>query len=113
MMTSASPDHLRDALGVVGGVLLAFCLVPQLWKIYRTRSSKDIDYGWTALYAAGLAFNIAYLVLAGAVVGWAFLIIELALILAVIVCKLALEKPWQRSRKEGDAKEAVQGGEAA
>ena len=60
---------------------------------------SDIDYGWTALYAGGLVFNIAYLVLEGALVGWIFLIIETALILAVIAYKLALERPWRR--KEG------------
>lgn len=93
-------DRVRDALGVVGGVLLAFCLAPQLWKIHRTQSARDIDYGWTALYAAGLAFNIGYLVLSQALVGWIFLIIELALILAVIAYKVALEKPWRRRTEE-------------
>ena len=56
---------------------------------------KDIDYGWTALYASGLIFNIAYLVLEGALVGWIFLIVETALIFAVIAYKLALERPWR------------------
>ena len=63
--------------------------------------APDIDYGWTALYAGGLLFNIAYLVLEGALVGWIFLIIETALILAVIAYKLALERPWRRRRKDG------------
>jgi hypothetical protein len=39
-------------------------------------------------------------VLEGALVGWIFLIIETALILAVIAYKLALERPWRR-RKDG------------
>ena len=36
---SPAADRVRDALGVTGGVLLAFCLVPQLWKIHRTKSA--------------------------------------------------------------------------
>ena len=39
--------------------------------------------------------------LEGALVGWIFLIIETALILAVIAYKLALERPWRRRRKDG------------
>ena len=103
-------DRVRDAMGVVGGVLLAFCLVPQLYKIHRTKSAQDIDFGWTALYAGGLAFNIAYLVLEHALVGWIFLIIELALILAVIAYKLALEKPWRRQEAKGDSEKVEEGG---
>ena len=100
------PAHaaVANAMGIVGGALLAFCLVPQLWKIHRTHSAADIDWGWTGLYAGGLAFNIAYLVLEGALVGWIFLIVELALILAVIAAKAALEKPWRRGRGEATAK---------
>lgn len=102
-MPSPSTSHaaVSNAMGVVGGSLLAVCLVPQLYKIHRTRSAADIDWGWTALYAGGLAFNIAYLVLEGALVGWIFLVVELALILAVIAYKAALEKPWRRRRQGG------------
>lgn len=50
-------------MGVVGGGLLAICLAPQVWRIHKKKSAADIDWSWTGLYAAGLAFNIVYLVL--------------------------------------------------
>ena len=106
---SPMSDRVRDAMGVVGGVLLAFCLVPQLYKIHRTQSAEDIDYGWTALYSGGLAFNIAYLVLEHALVGWIFLIVELILILAVIAYKLVLEKPWRRQEAKDDSVKVEEG----
>lgn len=39
---SCSADAVDQALGIVAGVLLAICLMPQLWKMYSTKSARDI-----------------------------------------------------------------------
>lgn len=36
------------------GVLLAICLMPQIWKMIQTRSARDLSYGWTAFYFVGM-----------------------------------------------------------
>ena len=56
-------------------------------------------------YAAGLAFNLAYLVLEGALVGWIFNTVELALALGVIAAKLWLERGGRGKRDAEDRKE--------
>lgn len=65
---------------------------------------KDISLYYTLTYAAGLAFNLAYLVLENALVGWIFLTVELALALAVIAAKLWLERGG-KGRREVEAKQ--------
>lgn len=67
-------------------------------------SPKDISLYYTLTYAAGLAFNLAYLVLENALVGWIFITVELALALAVIAAKLWLERGG-RGRREVEAKQ--------
>lgn len=59
-------------------------------------------------YAAGLAFNLAYLVLENALVGWIFNTVELALALGVIAAKLWLERGGRGKRDAEDRKEYVE-----
>jgi uncharacterized protein with PQ loop repeat len=37
--TSTSGGPASNALGTIGGVLLSICLMPQLYRIYKTRST--------------------------------------------------------------------------
>jgi uncharacterized protein with PQ loop repeat len=41
--------------------VLAGCLVPQLWKLYRTRSAQDLSYLFLMLYNLGLLLSFIYL----------------------------------------------------
>ena len=65
--------------------------------------SPDISLYYTLTYAASLAFNLAYLVLENALVGWIFITVELALALLVIAAKLWLERGG-RGKKDAEAK---------
>lgn len=40
--TSGSPTS--NALGTIGGVLLSICLMPQLYRIYKTRSTTGRNW---------------------------------------------------------------------
>ena len=42
----ASTDDAFNALGVLGGVILAFSLLPQIYLAHKRRSTKDISYIW-------------------------------------------------------------------
>jgi hypothetical protein len=66
-------------------------------KLLRgTRSLQDISYSWSAVYTMGLAFNIAYLLLESALVGWICGLLEISLAIAVIVSKIYLDAEWRR-----------------
>jgi len=82
----------ETALGTLGGVFLSICLLPQLWKMWKTGSAADLAYGWLALYGAGLALNTAYLVLAAAPVGAAFHGAELGLVILMTGWKWLLDR---------------------
>ncbi|KNE56870.1 hypothetical protein AMAG_02640 [Allomyces macrogynus ATCC 38327] len=102
-MTNLSTPEV-EAIGYVGGVVLALCLAPQIIQVVRTRSAEDISYAWQGLYLVGLSINLAYLVLLGAVAGYVAVIIEIALLLVLVVCKFFFDrKRAQQVRNEGQS----------
>jgi MtN3 and saliva related transmembrane protein len=53
MTTSSSHTTAINTLGIVGGILVSGSLVPQLVKVFRTRSAGDLS-SWTfAIFALG------------------------------------------------------------
>ncbi|KNE67925.1 hypothetical protein AMAG_13112 [Allomyces macrogynus ATCC 38327] len=91
-MTNLSTTEV-EAIGYVGGVVLALCLAPQIVQVVRTESAEDISYAWQFLYLVGLAITLAYLVLVDAVAGYVSVIVEIALLLVLVACK------WYYDRK--------------
>lgn len=61
---------------IAGGVLAA-CLVPQLWKLFRRRSAADISLPFLLIYLLGLAVSFVYLYYEDAIVAWACLVVEI------------------------------------
>jgi len=53
-------EHLFKLTGLTGGVILGLCLFPQVYKTYRTKSTKDISYSWTFLYGFGMFMMLLY-----------------------------------------------------
>ncbi|KAJ3349149.1 hypothetical protein GGF32_005768 [Allomyces javanicus] len=101
-MTNLS-THEVEAIGYVGGVVLALCLAPQIIQVVRTKSAEDISYAWQGLYLVGLSINLAYLILLGAVAGYVAVIIEMALLLVLVGCKFYFDRKRARQvRNEGD-----------
>ena len=47
------PSRPAEALGYLGGAILSVCIVPQIWKTFRTKSAGDISLAWTILYTTG------------------------------------------------------------
>lgn len=45
-MGASSTEDAFNALGVLGGVILAFSLLPQIYLAHKRRSTKDISYIW-------------------------------------------------------------------
>ncbi|WP_132979477.1 SemiSWEET family sugar transporter [Pigmentiphaga sp. D-2] len=80
-----------DLLGTIAAVLTTLSFMPQLIKIWRTRSAADISYAMYALFILGLVLWLAY----GAAIGSVPMVLAngavLAQALAVIVMKWRLE----------------------
>lgn len=49
-----------DLLGLVGSFLISASLVPQILKVYRTRSARDISRSFQLLYVLGLLLVAVY-----------------------------------------------------
>lgn len=82
-----------EALGVFAGLLTTLAYVPQVVKVWRTRSARDISLGMFLLMNAGIALWLVY----GLLIGSPGLIlsnfITLGLTAAVLVAKLKFDRP--------------------
>jgi len=67
-----------ELLGLAAGALTTVAYVPQVLKVWRSRSARDVSLGMFALMVAGIALWLAYGLLIG----------SLALILANLVTLL-------------------------
>ena len=79
---------MSDLLGMIGGTLTTMAFVPQVWRVWKTRSTTDISLGMYAIFTTGVAFWLAYGVLLDA---WPVIIanaITLALAATVLTLKL-------------------------
>ena len=57
---------LADLLGSVAGFLTTVAFAPQVWRVWRTRSTRDISLGMYLVFTSGVAFWLAYGVVLGA-----------------------------------------------
>ena len=58
--------NLADLLGAIAGILTTLAFVPQVWRVWRTRSTRDISLGMYLVFTAGVGFWLAYGLVLGA-----------------------------------------------
>ena len=51
---------MSDLLGLIAGTLTTIAFVPQVWRVWKTRSTRDISLGMYAVFTTGVAFWLAY-----------------------------------------------------
>ena len=56
-------NGLIDSIGLAAGLLTTTAFIPQVWKIYRTKSGKDISARMFSLFSAGIVLWLVYGVL--------------------------------------------------
>jgi MtN3 and saliva related transmembrane protein len=49
-----------DVIGYSAGVLTTVAFVPQLWKVWRSRSARDVSLATFLVFTAGLLLWLAY-----------------------------------------------------
>ncbi len=76
-----------DLLGLAAGGLTTVSFVPQVLKIWRSKSGNDVSYGMFLLFSAGVSLWLAYGVMLRATPIIAANAATLVLALAVIYLK--------------------------
>ncbi len=75
-------------LGFIAGALTTGAFVPQVVKVWRTKSTRDISLSMWLILCAGIALWIAYGLLTRSAPVVAANAVTLALAAAVLACKL-------------------------
>jgi MtN3 and saliva related transmembrane protein len=75
-------------VGLLAGALTTVALVPQVTKIYRSKSAKDISLGMFVVFCVGLALWVGYGILLDelAIIVWNA--VSLVLGLAIVTMKI-------------------------
>lgn len=51
-----------EYIGWIGGILLAFCGLPQAWESYKTKNSDGLTWGFLIMWGVGELFTIVYVI---------------------------------------------------
>ncbi|KAJ3363431.1 hypothetical protein GGF31_000968 [Allomyces arbusculus] len=105
--TAGEHSALVEAIGYVSGGILAVCLVPQIYQVWKTRSAEDISYWWSFLYFLGTVGTLVYMVLVNAVAGWVSGAIETVMLFVLVGIKWWYDRRAQLAGDGGEAEEAA------
>jgi MtN3 and saliva related transmembrane protein len=53
-------NAMIEGIGLMAGLLTTTAFIPQVWKIYRTKSGKDISARMFSLFSAGIVLWLIY-----------------------------------------------------
>ena len=85
-----------DGIGIVAGVLTTLAFVPQVIRVWRTRSARDLSLASFAIFTAGVALWLLYGVAIEALPVIVANAVTLVLAAAILVMKLAFDRPKRR-----------------
>jgi MtN3 and saliva related transmembrane protein len=85
-----------DAIGVAAGVLTTLAFVPQVIRVWRTRSAHDLSLASFATFTAGVALWLLYGFAIDALPVIVANGVTLVLAAAILVMKLAFDRPKRR-----------------
>lgn len=77
-----------EVLGTLAGTLTTVSFVPQVLKIWKSKSAKDISFGMFLLFSAGILLWLVYGILIGAQPIIIANSVTLVLALAIVVMKI-------------------------
>jgi MtN3 and saliva related transmembrane protein len=60
-------DYMSDYIGYIAGLLVTFALVPQIMRVYKLKSAREISVIYTASMLLGLILWLAYGIILGLV----------------------------------------------
>ncbi|MBL8311511.1 MAG: SemiSWEET family sugar transporter [Burkholderiales bacterium] len=83
----------QETIGLLAGTLTTASFVPQVWKIWTTKSARDLSWGMVGVFCAGTLLWLVYGILLGALSIIVANAITFLLSLAICVMKLQYDKP--------------------
>ena len=87
---------LTDFLGLLAGTLTTLAFVPQVWRVWRTRSTSDISMPMYAVFTSGTVAWLVYGMALGALPVILANVVTTMLAASVIVMKLRFESAAAR-----------------
>jgi len=81
-------EGLIDGIGLVAGLLTTTAFIPQVWKIYRTKSGKDISGRMFSLFSFGIVLWLVYGILLRSVPLILSNVVTLILSLTILALKI-------------------------
>jgi MtN3 and saliva related transmembrane protein len=95
-------EHMNDLIGLLAGTLTTIAFVPQLLKLYATKSGRDVSARMFFVFSAGVVLWLVY----GLRIKSAPVVISntLTLVLSVIILglKFRYSRPRQRVSLDAD-----------
>jgi MtN3 and saliva related transmembrane protein len=96
LLRSAAEDITRHEtmviLGMTGGIAISMSLVPQIWKVYKTKSAIDISYVYQGIYIFGLSLVNVYAIVEGLWPVFIPSLLELFLIVLLLLMKIRYDR---------------------
>lgn len=86
--------NMTDAIGSTAGFLTTISFVPQVVKIWRSASARDISYGMYACFIAGVSLWLCY----GLAIAALPLVMNNAIVLVLAITIIALKYRFERAR---------------
>ncbi len=83
---------MADLIGLLAGVLTTIAFVPQLLKIYASKSGKDVSARMFVMFSAGVALWLVY----GIMIGSLPVIIANTVTLGLAIAIMALKIRYSR-----------------
>jgi len=83
---------LADSIGMVAAVLTTIAYIPQVVKIYRTKSARDVSFRMFSLLATGVSLWLVYGIMMRSVPLFFANFVTLALSLTVLGLKIKYER---------------------
>ncbi|MEO8007253.1 MAG: SemiSWEET transporter [Betaproteobacteria bacterium] len=90
-------NAMIDGIGLLAGLLTTTAFIPQVWKIYRTKSGNDISARMISLFSVGLVLWLIYGILLRSLP----LIISNVFTLALTLTIIALKIRYRESQRSG------------
>jgi MtN3 and saliva related transmembrane protein len=81
-------DRMTEIVGLLAGLLTTIAFVPQVLKIYATKSGRDVSARMFILFSIGVALWLAYGLLIGSLPVILANTVTLALSLVILALKL-------------------------
>ena len=94
-------NGLINSIGLIAGLLTTMAFIPQVWKIYRTKSGKDISARMFSLFSAGVVLWLVYGILLESMPLILSNAVTLVLSLTIIALKVRYSRLQHRGERDG------------